>query len=130
VATNTAPSPINIVRNRTTDDVEALPTRKIEEFLAQHQGDVDLATYEACLYLGRAQEYQSVTRGGISVSGPTWQARAEFWLARGTQALQETQDEDAIRMGKMTRKDIYPTAETPEYGTPTTIMGVPPGIFS
>lgn len=112
-----APSPVQVIRNRTTDSVQALPAEKIHEFLAQYQDNVDLATAEALEYLARKVGYDSVTRGNISVSGPTLRTRATFWREKGERALAETLMETTMRTATMSRGDLHEGTTTPEYGS-------------
>lgn len=112
-----APDNVTIIRNRTTDDVTELPTAKIDEFLAQYEGNVDLASAEALEYMARQDRYNSVTRGNITESGPTLMARAATYRTRGTNLVEHVKREDAIQMGTMSRADLESGAQPPEYGS-------------
>lgn len=110
-----APDAPTIIRNRTTDDTTELPDEKILEFLEQYEQNIDLATAEALEFMARNIKYNSVTRGGLSYSGPTLLARAEIYRTRGNAEIADTTEQDQIRANTMTRSDLYPDASSPEF---------------
>jgi hypothetical protein len=102
------------VRNKTTIDTAKLTDEMIRELLAANDDVIDLAVADALEYIASKQEYTSVTRGGISVSGPTAFDRSKYYRARGERAVADAAAGDAIQIGKMTRTDLG-ESESVEY---------------
>jgi len=101
-------SPIDLVRDKTTDDTEWLPDTKIQAYLDYFVDDWRLAAAECLFYMARDDVYETYQRGGIIATKPLLRERARELRAESLQLSGAS-----VTQSTLIRGDVAAPSEEP-----------------